>query len=724
MNILTNAKEEDLAMAATGAGEKLASMIRAEDNVGDLLSLNYDTATILVHDSLRQKVKGLPMGCFLIATRITPGTSPDASDEDTALLLLRVVDDAALPNKKDTETYRLDAGFRSIETEKTYDDTTDQFTLNQLRHAGVSCDILGTFRMIEKESQWKLTFGADISNFYSGQGMKIYKPVEETLVEIVNYTKPTGAPHPLAGNFVPIGRVRYCASEIESGTGRENVKVNMDPSDLIARRTALFGMSRSGKSNTVKIIASSLFNMRSYNLEKDDSEKDDSEKRRIGQLIFDVNGEYCNDNPQDDGCLRKIGGAEPNTENSDVVTYGLFQHSNDPNRNLLKINFLGDDIKLWDDRTKVEESMVSLIAGKEAVDEILSKETAGYIKNFYNTPLDVPDNEWGRGDQNRYRKVIQIYRAILIHAGFTPATKTAYIKDLFGSDFRKFLAKDYPNTAENLANDQVSWDIFYDSMKDVEKFIRDDKSFADFDEGYKKDKKKSWADDKLRGILSIFENTRGARLIGLTKDQHAPTTEGDYSDKIVEDVREGKLVIVDQATGSPELVKIATERIMLKLFDAQKGDFIRNIESKSVIVYAEEAHNLLPAKASPEELRSIWARTAKEGSKFNIGMVYSTQEPSSILPNILKNTDNWFVAHLNNTDEVKELKKYYDFTAFAGQILKVPDTGFLRMRCLSNPYIVPVQVDIFNADSGQPKTGKSGEAQTNALNADSGQGTK
>lgn len=65
----------------------------------------------------------------------------------------------------------------------------------------------------------------------------------------------------------------------------------------------------------------------------------------------------------------------------------------------------------------------------------------------------------------------------------------------------------------------------------------------------------------------------------------------------------------------------------------------------------------------------------------------------------MKNTDNWFVAHLNNQDETHELKKYYDFEMFVDQILKVPDTGFLRMRCLSNPYIVPVQISKFTAKS-------------------------
>ena len=651
---------------------------------------------------------------FLLATRIDaqPSAPLKADEEDTALLLLRVAGGSPLPNHAETSKHRMDAGFRSTDTGQTWDSDkkTDQFTLHLLRYAGVRCDVLGTFRMKEIEnSSWDLSFGADISNFYSGQGMKVYKPMGDALRRIVNYTKPTGNPHTLAGNTVGIGRVRYCASEILVDDSKENVAVGLEPTDLLARRAALFGMSRSGKSNTIKIIASSIFNLRKK-----------GDEGRIGQLIFDVNGEYCNDNPQDEGCLRNIWRTDSGFVDSDVSTYGLFKHPNDPNRKLLKLNFFGNEPSSpkWADWEDVVNAMATLNEGKTIIDEALLGETGGYIKPFRNTSFSVPGSsgEWKGDIYTRYRRSVQIYRSILAGAGFTPPQNMAYIEGLFSKEFRGCMGKKFPDSAEVLGEKYLPWNRLYKAGPDLGRFIKT-REFEEFDSARMNAKKEEnkrtgahkpvtpWADETLERVLSLFENTRGLRVIGDVQHQHDPSVDSDYSEDIINDVRGGKLVIVDQSTGAPDQIQRSADRIMLALFNKQKSNFVhpeidndgKVVPPPDVVVYAEEAHNLLPAKTNADELKSVWARTAKEGSKFHIGMVYSTQEPSSILPNILKNTDNWFVAHLNNQDEIKELKKYYDFAAFAQQILKVPETGFLRMRCLSNPYIVPVQVWKFTA---------------------------
>ena len=94
-------------------------------------------------------------------------------------------------------------------------------------------------------------------------------------------------------------------------------------------------------------------------------------------------------------------------------------------------------------------------------------------------------------------------------------------------------------------------------------------------------------------------------------------------------------------------------------------------------------------------LKNIYNRLAKEGAKLNIGISYSTQEVSSISPSILKNTQNWFISHLNSQDEIKFLEKYYDFGDFSHNIMKNSDVGFGRIKTYSNNFIIPVQIKKF-----------------------------
>ena len=194
------------------------------------------------------------------------------------------------------------------------------------------------------------------------------------------------------------------------------------------------------------------------------------------------------------------------------------------------------------------------------------------------------------------------------------------------------------------------------------------------------------------------------RSFQTAREQHDADQGMDYVDEVIDDLRAGKLVIIDQSGGDPEQNTNAAERVMWRVFNSQQ-DLFKNRMAQGgqndgsmnghVIAYIEEAHNLLPSRSTPETLKSVWARSAKEGSKYNLGLVLATQAPSSIMPEMLSETDNWIVAYLNSAKERRVVSDYMDFEDFVEQIGSVSEQGFVRIRTLSQAYTVPVQLNKF-----------------------------
>lgn len=695
--------------ASTRAGEYIATLVDRETLVGELLSINFSEAQVLVHDYLRQKVRGLPHGSFLVATRMNLEKSRDndAGDEDTCLVLLRICGDAPLPNAREMEYFRFQAGMRSTESTETWDSSRhlDEWTQNNLAYGAYWCRVLGTFRMKAQETdQYQFVFGGDLINYYTGRGMKVFKPTGELLTKIVNYQRIAAG----IGARVRVGRVRFASSEIGVKEGLDNVPVQVDPRDFIARRTFYGGMSRGGKSNAMKIAARAIYLLRKSNSEF-----------RVGQLIFDPNGEYANDNIQDGGSLKNAYQEIPDAEYHDEIeTYGLNAHPNDPDRKIVKINFFGSRISNWSDVDALAADLEQLFVGKTIINNELADATTQYVRRFRDTLIECPKAFADKGEEVRFRRLITAYRGILCAAGFETPSQTVSIKGLFGGDLRAAMRDNKSNdpstqskihaAAKSFENDNLTWSDFVTACKALRDFMVDKHAgYSAFETQYSQKKQgRRWADDALTNILEIYAYPNGVAQFRRATRQHSPKAASDYATDIVTALRSGKLVIFDQSTGDPEQNQTAAERILWAIFNGQKQDFVEPkrddhneiIPPPPIMVYLEEAHNLLPAVGGKNELRTVWARTAKEGSKYQIGMVLATQEPSSVMPAILKNTDNWFVAHLNNTDEVRTLSKFYDFEVYAHQIKTITDPGFVRMRTLSNPYTIPVQIDLFKAN--------------------------
>lgn len=644
--------------------------------VGRPYSINYNKANLLISDFWKHKVKGIPQGSFLLAFYDNP-----FEEEIQEALLLRVLNPSTLPTDNNVISSMIEYYKDNLNTSGKKSEL-DDFTRYEFSFSGLECRILGAFY---KEGD-TFEFGADVENFYSAHNYKVFKATSKILELIVNQRDKDL----VAGgeNEFPIGTVRYSSSKRFYATDEsvKNVKVFINPGDMLGKRTALFGMTRTGKSNSVKkIIEASVEISRKSkykNLNKSSissenfMEQIDKEsgvpKFPVGQIIFDINGEYANANMQDKGtAIFEL--------YSDVTT--RFSTLPKTDFKIMKVNFYND-----------------LEAGFELVRSHLLQSSGNYIESFCAIDFTPPENyDFFSSEGTRHDRLKAAYFCCLFKANI-PVPKNFKVKFRGNDILNKLVKEDGSIKPDNGISLEDAYNWF--------KAVADNYTTHEYFSKYKAQKGHEWADEDLKAVLVFLSRKKDGRNVDgyvklrSLKDLHTETIDKPFDLEIIEELRLGKIVIIDLSQGNPEIQQLYSERICKKIFNDSMSRFITNSPNNFIQFYFEEAHNLFPKK-DDKDLSQIYNRIAKEGAKLNLGMIYATQEVSSISSNILKNTQNWFIAHLNNEDETRELKKYYDFEDFTESLVRFSaknDKGFVRMKTYSNPFVVPVQIDQFLAN--------------------------
>ena len=182
---------------------------------------------------------------------------------------------------------------------------------------------------------------------------------------------------------------------------------------------------------------------------------------------------------------------------------------------------------------------------------------------------------------------------------------------------------------------------------------------------------------------------------------HSPQA-GDFITEILRLLDAGKTIILDLGNATDEIRKYFSEMLSKAVFGHQEKKFVSNkLGNHFIQLYFEEAHNLFPP--NEKDLTGVYARFAKEGAKFHIGMVYSTQSPSTINKELLAQTENFFVGHLSSVDETRALSRVQvAFNGLEDDIMKSKTTGYMRMLTMSHRFVIPLQTKKFDvANSGR-----------------------
>lgn len=680
------------------------------DEIGAIFRLDgYRDALVITNDRYVAEAVGVPQNAFLLGAMrevLDRGSDSALPDADQEIVLLRVTDTTALPDEGEAQRLRAQIG-RDLVTDNRRDPSrrrgpgqiVDPLTLNEVQTFGLQCAVLGTFY---DDENGDLAFGSDIDTIYAARRMLVYKPYGKSLETIASFLAGENSDPDRPSMRMRIGTLRYASTQrrerLADHTGKPvAVPVEVDIADFVAHKTAVFGMTRLGKSNTMKVIATSVFQ---YAKERD---------VKIGQLIFDPAAEYAEVNQQDDNtALSQVG------TSNDVRRYKFAARKDeleaDPSLRALALNLFNE---------RQIEPAWSLIT-----QFVLSKRIADYTTAF--AAADITGPEQGDPDYmsllTRARRARGLVYATMIKAGLQQPQKWTYHLPMSKAlkTVLETLGHPQARSLDFLEGQQTSkgpggvWGVTLDARELLtvteticHNAVQDprDQEIADWYDG--PDNRNA----NLAKMLMAWGVSGFKLLYGLDEGYHSPLARDDYGPAIYQDLVAGRLVIVDLSRGSQGVVQFASERVIGHLLERAAEKFRQGDPMDIIQVFLEEAHKLFDReKFRKADSPDPYVRLAREAGKYKIGMIYSTQQVSSVDPDVLDNTANWAVAHLNSESEVRLLRDRYEFSRFAEQIKTAEDRGFIRLKTLSSRYIVPVQVRKFDREMVECARRAAGES--------------
>jgi Helicase HerA, central domain len=528
--------------------------------VGYVLDLGFDTAKIITSDPYKLAVGGIPRGSFLIMTPVNAGNTPPH------FTLLRVTGVSPTPlSSQVQQTY--------FELHKKSMPELDVWTQSELQWGALDCGVLGMFYANPLDMR-RLEFSGDVNNVVSAHRYKVFAPDEALLKLVVNgMVKPD--------DRIEIGTLRTMECGLFSDGSVTSIPVQISMKDFKGCRTAMFGKTRLGKSNVVKLLAQGML---------DATTQDNS----VGQLIFDINGEYANDNPQDGNrSLRSANEAR-------CQVYALTPRQGTPSRSL-RMNFY-------------EQPAACL----EVLGQMLAQDNkmSNYIRSFAGVGLpdiaEIPG--MNESDKSRAVRKIQMYWAILHKAGYSAdeprlrqmnIVATQHVRH-FDCHFNQQLrsaayAAVRPNNP--VPNNPTTLDELVVELEVIAKFRRDVPG-----DPILISSGRPVFDADATALLEFLNPATGSgpTVIRAYRNYHASNA-GDFQNEVLQLLDQGRTVILDLGNATDAIRKYFSNMLSTAVFRAQETKFVdNNLGNRYVQLYFEEAHNLFPPES--KDLTGVYAR--------------------------------------------------------------------------------------------------------------------
>lgn len=476
--------------------------------------------------------------------------------------------------------------------------------------------------------------------------------------------------------YLPIGK---------NGSFKDyDIKIN--PDKFFTKHSAILGNTGSGKSCTVTSILQSLFN---YNYSKENNKEDKLKSATI--IIFDTNGEYKSAFEED----KNINAFTISEEGMKVpywfMNYEDFEYLFEPSAGtqapILKkaLGLLKNEKKLkLKDKIK-EIDLNNLLRLKEACFSFSNKDRKEFIyyqiEGYLNNNIVIEEKELND-------KIIEVYEEkksnLSENRGFINGDISLSKTDSLYLKITEFLEK--IDIKETKSYQNIDLPKFFDFSELIDKGL--DEAIESIDEN--KNRYKEYVSSLKLRLASFMSDMRKAEpLIFNENSLHSDKKINNYleiffkyifGDKNMTDGnlfseykkkdekkldKKNQIIILDLSLLPFELLETITGLIgRLILEFTQRINKVEEYKDKRgeypIALILEEAQNYIPEvdkNGKKSITKKVFERIAREGRKFGVSLIVSSQRPSELSKTILSQCNTFIVHKLQNPEDQRYIRQ-------------------------------------------------------------------
>ncbi len=203
--------------------------------------------------------------------------------------------------------------------------------------------------------------------------------------------------------------------------------------------------------------------------------------------------------------------------------------------------------------------------------------------------------------------------------------------------------------------------------------------------------------------LRIRELLTGGRLKSVLHDDEASPTElADWLRDYIgaNQASNGPIAVLDLSLVPSEVTRVVVTVLARVVFEALQRYRLQNGSSLPTALVLEEAHTFIhqdlhadSASPAARECTSVFERIAREGRKFGLGLVLSTQRPSEISPTVLSQC-NTFLLHRLVSDRDQDLVRRLVPDGLGNLLRELPSLPTRRAILLGWAAPAPMLVEV------------------------------